>query len=806
MIDKILLDFEVFYNDLKEIIIIVDASGLILSLNNTALDMLSFSKDEILNKSVSEICCDKTLENVIKCNIQSFNANLCTKYKQLIPINGKLSNVNIDNVDILILKLFTIEEEVFKNLYFKNRDKEEYSNFIKDVNGKYIFVNDVFEKYFNVSKDDVLHKFDYELWEKDVSYKLRREDLYVISTKKTYVSYSTQIVGNEILYYETSKSPVFGENNKVVAVFGNTRDITENVKLRNELVVQNEQLSIIYKILNNASSKINLMSLFSSLYMDFKTLLNVDSICVFLYNFDMDELEYCTSYGISQNFMDSYIKTDTCREFMNEVFRSKIPVPMTNISEFDNEIKTKYTRAEGIYYCACYPLVYNDISFGVINFGCNSEEYSYSWDNKFMEAVCKNISILLQNAILYTKLEENLKFEKETNEQINLYFDTTIDFFCIVDDNGFIKKIGKQMLEILGYTKEEVISYPSISFVHKDYRHIVREVSANFNEDVTTEFLVKMLCKNGEYRTVDWNVKYLKDRGIYICSGRDLTYKIELEQKKKIVEESFQLEKLKSEFLSSISHELRTPIAIIYGSIFNLETNLRQHNTLLPKKAYEYVKSVKKNTFRLLRLFNNILDITNVDAGFADLKLKTYNIVKVIEDISISVSELLFNQNVSLIFDTDIEEKYANIDVSKIERVMLNLFSNSVKYSKKGIKTEIFVRVYEDEEKVYISIKDNGIGIDSTHLSKIFDRFSQINGSMTRSAEGSGIGLYLVKTLLQMQGANIRVNSIIGEGSEFIIEFPAFDDYEYNHASEDFDSDFSVKIENFDMEFSDITY
>ncbi len=807
MIKNFLLNFEALYNDLSEIIVVVDDNGLILNINNTALDMLSYNRNEILYKNISQICCDKTLENVIKCGINNYNTNLCSKYKQLIPINGKSNIVIMDNVCLTILKLFTINEEVFTNIYSNNSKSIEYSYFIKDVNGKYTFVNDIFEKYFNINKEDVLHKFDHELWDKNLSYKFRREDLYVISTKKTYVTYNTQIIGDEVVYYETSKSPVFDENNKVVAILGNIRDITESVKLRNELLIQNEQLSIIYKILNNASSKIDLKSLFSSLYRDFKTLLNVDSICVFLYNFDLDELEYCTSYGVTQTFMDSYVNTDLCREFMYDVFNSKIPVPMTNILEFNDEFKAKHTKAEGIYYCACYPLVYNDVSFGVINFGCNSEEYSYSWDNKFMEAVCRNISILLQNAILYTRLEENLKFEKEANEQINLYFNTTIDFFCIIDENFCIKKVGKQMLETLGYKEHEVMHSSIIKYMHKEDLHIVCNKMEDIVEEDGVEFLVKLLCKNGEYRTVDWNVKYLKDRGVYICSGRDLTYKIELEQKKKIVEESMHLEKLKSEFLSSISHELRTPIAIIYGVIHIMETNLAHHNTSKhPFKLNDYIRTIKKNTFRLLRLFNNILDITNVDAGFANLNLKPHNIIKVIEDISLSVKEHLINQKINLIFDTEIEEKYVNVDVDKMERIMLNLISNSVKYSKKNVTTEILVSVYDDEEKVYISIKDNGIGIDSIHFSSIFDRFNQADGSMTRKTEGSGMGLYLVKTLLQMQGADISVNSVKGEGSEFIIKFPTLKDFDYEHADEDFDCDFSVKIENFDMEFSDITY
>lgn len=805
MNNDIVFDFEALYNDLKEMIVIVNEDASILAVNNTTLDILSYTKDEILNKSVSEICCDKTLENVVKCNIDSFSVNLCSKYKQLVAINGKLNFVNINNIKVAILKLFKTDEVIFSSVFSANKERTECSNFIKDLNGRYIFVNDVFEKHFNLDKSEVIGKFDHELWDEGLSYKLRREDLYVISTKKTYVTYNTQIIGDEIFYYETSKSPVFGENNKVVAVLGNTKDITESVKLRNELVIQNEQLSIIYKILNNSSSKINIMSLFNSLYKDFKALLNIDNMSVFLHNSDIDKLEYCTSYGITKDFMDMYDNNDKFRDFIYEVFSSRKSVPMSNVLEFE-EIKAKNTGFGETCYCACYPLVYNGESFGVIYFGCNSEQYSYSWDNKFMEAVCKNISILLQNAILYTKLEENLTFEKEANEQINLYFDTTIDFFCIVDKHCCMKKVGKQMLETLGYTEQEITHLPVIDIVHGDEKNVFSDMKDNFNKEGSAEFIIRMLCKNGEYRIVDWNVKHLKDREIYICSGRDLSYKKDLEQKEKIVEESFQLEKLKSEFLANISHELRTPIAIIYGSILNMETSLRDHKTVLPKKTYEYVKSVKKNTFRLLRLFNNILEITNVSAGFSDLNLKTYNIVRVVEDISLSLSELLKDQDVSLIFDTDIEERYLNIDSGKMERVILNLISNSVKYSKQGVKTEILIRVYEDHEKVYISIKDNGIGIDSTHLSKIFDKFTQINGCMTRNAEGSGIGLYLVKIMLQMQGANIKVNSTIGEGSEFIIEFPIFNDLEYNAYQEDFDDDFSVKIENFDMEFSDIAY
>ncbi len=263
-------------------------------------------------------------------------------------------------------------------------------------------------------------------------------------------------------------------------------------------------------------------------------------------------------------------------------------------------------------------------------------------------------------------------------------------------------------------------------------------------------------------------------------------------------------EELKSRFISNISHELRTPASIIYCAIRNIETDLKEENIVIPEKSSDYFETIRKNVDRLLKLFDNMLEITNIRAGLLDINLMVCNVVNLVEDINFSVSEYLRKYNVSMIFDTEIEERYLNIDPKIIERVILNLISNAIKYSRDNIMLEVFIKVYEYSDKVCISIRDNGIGIAKAKLSEIFGIFNQSSNCMTKNSEGSGTGLCLVKLLLGMLDADIKVNSKLGSGTEFIIELPInrqidFDPYDENNIR-----DYFVKKENIDKEFSDI--
>lgn len=165
-----------------------------------------------------------------------------------------------------------------------------------------------------------------------------------------------------------------------------------------------------------------------------------------------------------------------------------------------------------------------------------------------------------------------------------------------------------------------------------------------------------------------------------------------------------------------------------------------------------------------------------------------------------SVADYIESRGVSLIFDTDIEEKVIACDPDKIERIMLNLLSNAIKFTNPG--DEITVNMMDKGEHILISVKDTGVGIPGDKLQDIFERFKQVDKTIWRNREGSGIGLSLVKSLVELHGGNISIKSKQGEGTEFIIDLPSktVDYEEVNNINMSYES----KVERIDIEFSDI--
>lgn len=233
-----------------------------------------------------------------------------------------------------------------------------------------------------------------------------------------------------------------------------------------------------------------------------------------------------------------------------------------------------------------------------------------------------------------------------------------------------------------------------------------------------------------------------------------------------------QYDKLKSQFFSNLSHELKTPINVIYSSVQLMESYDKSINNLCNcDKCIKNIKIIKQNCFRLMRLIGNLIDVSKYDSGYLKINLHNCNIVSLIEDISLSVVKYAEQKNVTIVFDTDVEEKIISCDPDSIERIILNLISNALKFTEPG--GYIFITLYDSSDKITIVVKDTGIGIPKDKLDIIFDRFRQVDSSLNRNQEGSGLGLSIVKYLVETHGGNISVKSKISEGTEFSIELPA---------------------------------
>ena len=269
------------------------------------------------------------------------------------------------------------------------------------------------------------------------------------------------------------------------------------------------------------------------------------------------------------------------------------------------------------------------------------------------------------------------------------------------------------------------------------------------------------------------------------------------------VEELMAYDKVRTEFVANMSHELRTPLNVICSTI-QLLKSLDASKNLGDEKIKYYIQIMNQNSLRLLRLINNIIDTTKVEGDYMSLHLRNRDIVYIVEEISQSVAEYIKSHGITLIFDTDVEEKTIAFDEEKVERIILNLLSNAVKFTNRN--GSILVNIYDKVDFIEISIKDTGIGIPKDKLEFIFERFAQVDKSTSRQNEGSGIGLALVKSLVEMHGGKIHANSQEGKGSEFILTLPVrIVDREQEKSSVKNKEVFEKKYEeNLSIEFSDI--
>jgi len=275
-----------------------------------------------------------------------------------------------------------------------------------------------------------------------------------------------------------------------------------------------------------------------------------------------------------------------------------------------------------------------------------------------------------------------------------------------------------------------------------------------------------------------------------------------LAENKRLLEETVQYEKLKTEFIANMSHELRTPLNIIFSTAQLFNVLINRDEDLNTEKMKNYTNSIKQNCYRLVRLVNNLIDITKIDSGYMKLELKNGNIVQVVEDITQSTAEYVGYMSRTIIFDTDTEEKIMAFDEEKLERILLNLISNATKFTEPGDK--ISVNLYDMDDHIVISVKDTGRGIPEEKVSQLFQRFKQVERLLNRSHEGSGIGLSIVKALVEMHEGTIEVKSVYGEGTEFIICLPVkiVPEDEGKKSKNGYAN--QSKVENINIEFSDI--
>lgn len=416
-----------------------------------------------------------------------------------------------------------------------------------------------------------------------------------------------------------------------------------------------------------------------------------------------------------------------------------------------------------------------------------------------------------------TELKNLLEELKELTNHYEIVFNGTQDalFLVEVSDDGRLlySRLNNSHEKLTGFTTEQVKGKTPIEVLGKKTG---RKVEAAYNRCVkkkqTIRYEERMELPTGDKVWYTRLSPVIKDgRVAYIVgSSRDVTEQKSIEESKRKADdeirhlnESIAYENLKTEFFSNLSHELRTPLNVILCSV--QLTNLLVGNSKdesLKGSLSRNMRIMKQNSYRLLRLVNNLIDITKIDSGYFSLSLQNKDIVELLKEIVMSIETYAQNKSIKLFFESEIQQREMAIDPDKLERIILNLFSNAVKFTQAG--GQISVRLYENSDRFFISVKDTGIGIPEEKLDIIFNRFTQVDKSLARGQEGSGIGLALVKSLVELHGGKVKVESEFGKGSEFVVEIPiSLVDEMPNENYKQIKIKTDV-VERIDIEFSDI--
>lgn len=389
---------------------------------------------------------------------------------------------------------------------------------------------------------------------------------------------------------------------------------------------------------------------------------------------------------------------------------------------------------------------------------------------KLHELLVHQIELEMQNEELRRVQAE---LEDARAQYVDLYDFAPVGY-CTISRKGLIVEANLTAAKLLGVPRGELINKPISRFILKEdqdvyYLHKLKL----FETGEPLECELRLTKSNG---TAFWahlasvTLQDADDEPICHTILSDITKRKVMEEKLRwSAEELAHKNKLMTEFFTNISHEFKTPLSVILIQLELMKMYMDDE-----KKMNEYIAAATQNSYRLTRLVGNLLDITKLDAGYLKANFANADIVSLLRDICESVDLYAKARSIQLSNEIQMLNKVMPIDTEKIERIMLNLLSNAIKHTGKDGKITVSMKDRKDGG-VTISVEDTGEGIPHDKQIIIFDRFAQVNTSMTRNTEGCGIGLALVKSLLDMLGGSIKVKSEVGYGSKFIINLPLLD-------------------------------
>ncbi len=369
-----------------------------------------------------------------------------------------------------------------------------------------------------------------------------------------------------------------------------------------------------------------------------------------------------------------------------------------------------------------------------------------------------------------TENKEARKILEKSEKKYRSVVEQVREVIFQTDAEGRISFINPFWTEITGYTNEETLGKNLLDYVHvEDKKYCVDQfVNIIYHKKPFIRFSTRFKTKENEYRWVEVNARmsYDENNNILGTSGTvsDI-HEIKLAEKELIIakEKAEESDKLKSNFLAQVSHEIRSPLNIILSYNYMIREELQERTNNEFEDAFEAINHSGK---RLLRTIDLILNMSLLQTGKQEINIKSLDLNPLLKNLINEFTSTAKRKNLDLKFDIVPGLPEVSADEYTITQAFQNLIDNAIKYTVKGF-VEISLNVIDD--KISVDIKDTGIGISENYIQKLFEPFSQEDDGYTRKFEGTGLGLALTKKYIDLNNAELKVKSKKGEGSTFTI-------------------------------------
>ena len=776
------------FNDSNNNIWISTSNGVIrYSSENEKFDILK--KDEISKNSISS--------NIITCIYEDFNGTIwigTDKGVNILNENIIFKSVNkYDNNAVAMLRhndyiwigtkfhgiyIYDYKTSELVNILYEEENfnlKDRYIRSMFEINNKYILaVTNKELIYFDTEENSYSEILIGDDYYSELSYMYSDWENIWIATTTDFYSYNISS-GEKTYYSENMKEFGINPGNiKYILQDNKDEDIIWLGGVNIGLIKYHKQNGVMDKYVRETLNE-------NSLINDYINCMVFDSsdnlwigtnIGLSKFNLKTNEFtSYTTADGLTNNFINSILVDDN-----GDIWIS------TNkgLNKFDieEEVFTNFTKMDGLH---AYQFNLNSslkLDCGYIMFA-STEGITYFNPSELKDYKTYNNEVVIgdiyvgKNKVVYDGdelvLEHNYK---------NLYISYFLPNYERINSITY-----EYMLEGFDSDWIYIDSRNQLDFKYLESGTYTLKIRARDGQGKKTkETSIKIRVKNPIWKTTLAYIIYISIIiALFICifnyvkilrhlvNQKTIKLNKQLEQNKILSQKIIDNEKFKNNYFINLSHELRTPINVINSTV-QLINSINVNKGITYEKLNQYMEIIGKICNNLLKIINDIIDSSKIETGKYKINKKNYDIVYIVEETALNMRKFIEDKGISLIIDPEIEEKIISCDETEIERCIINLLGNAVKFTQEGGEIRVYIK--EVENNIEITIEDTGIGISKEDQEFIFKRFEQVEGTKVTKVSSSGIGLTLVKYIIELHGGYIRLESEINKGSRFTIGLP----------------------------------